>query len=110
MPVVDDPALIEPLGDRLLVRSIAEELTRGGVIVPDVAQGRPEKAEVLAVGPGQRSEKTGELIPMAVAVGDIVIFHRHAGTHIGGLSDDYIIFREQDILARVKDHPSEVTP
>ena len=91
---------IQPLGDRVLVETIKDEETRGGVIIPEsISQARPERARVLAVGPGRHNEKTGELIPMPVSVGDTVIFHRHAGTHIGGLDDDFIIFREQDLLA-----------
>jgi chaperonin GroES len=97
-----DPSQVQPLGDRLLVKSIKEEQV-GSVIIPEISQGRPEKATVLAVGPGNRDPKTGERIPLEIEVGDIVIFHRHAGTHIGGLSDDFIVFREQDILARILD-------
>jgi chaperonin GroES len=55
---------------------------------------------VLAVGPGRRTD-AGELIPLEISVGDEVIFHRHAGVHVGGFDDRLIIFREQDILARV---------
>jgi chaperonin GroES len=95
-----DPNTIHPLGDRLLVETIIEEETRGGIVIPDMAQGRPERARVLAVGPGRRTDQ-GELIPMEIAVGDEVIFHRHAGTQVGSFDDNYIIFREQDILARV---------
>lgn len=98
-----DPSTIHPLGDRVLVKSIKDEETRGGVIIPDMARDRPERAEVLAVGPGLRDPKTGDRIPVDVNVGDIVVFHRHAGTHIGGFDDDFIVFREQDILARIDD-------
>jgi chaperonin GroES len=91
---------IQPLGDRLLVKAIVEEETVGGIVIPQMAQGRPERAEVLAVGPGRRNDQ-GELVPVEISVGDVVIFIRHAGTHIGGLSDDFIVFREQDILARI---------
>ena len=97
-----DATDIHPLGDRVLVETITDEMTVGGVVIPQVAQGRPERARVLAVGPGARND-AGEIVPMEIEVGDVVIFHRHAGTHIGGLDDDFIIFREQDILARVLD-------
>jgi chaperonin GroES len=103
MPWGDDPTQIQPLGDRLLVKTITERENRSGIIIPELAQGRPEMAHVLSVGPGARNEQTGEMIPMPVEPGDVVIFHRHAGTHIGGFDDDYIIFREQDILAKVLD-------
>lgn len=92
---------IQPLGDRLLVETISQKISAGGVHMPDVSLGRPELARVLAVGPGIRNEETGELIEMELVVDDVVIFHRHAGTHIGGLDDSFIIFREQDILAKV---------
>lgn len=97
-----NPTDIQPLGDRVLVETIKEEQTRGGVIIPEISQGRPERARVLAVGPGRQND-TGQVLPMEIEVDDVVIFIRHAGTHVGGLSDDFIIFREQDILARVLD-------
>lgn len=94
--------LIEPLGDRVLVETILETTNRAGIIVPEIAQGRPERGRVLAVGPGHRLERTGEVVPLPVEVGDEVIFHRHAGVHVGSFDDSYIIFREQDLLARVR--------
>lgn len=95
-----DPNYIEPLGDRVLVETIKDTKTEGGVIIPDIiSEGRPERARVLAVGPGRRTDK-GELVPMPVAVGDVVIFNRLAGTHIGGLDSSFIVFREQDLLAK----------
>jgi chaperonin GroES len=98
-----NPDLIEPLGDRVLVETITETETRAGIVIPEMAHGRPERARVLAVGPGRRSEKTGEIQPMPVEVGDEVIFHRHAGVHVGSFDDRFIIFQEKDLLARV--HP-----
>lgn len=98
----EDPAQIEPLADRAFVEFIVEETMRGGIIVPDMAQGRPERATVLAVGPGHLHPKTGELVPMDVQVGDEVIIVRHAGVAVGGFDHDHFaIFREQDILARI---------
>jgi chaperonin GroES len=98
------PDQIQPLGDRLLVEVIKDEMTASGIHIPQmISEGRPERARVLAVGPGRLNEETGERVPMEIEVGDVVIFHRHAGTHIGGLDDDYIVFREQDILCRVLD-------
>lgn len=96
------PEQVEPLGDRVFVEMILEEEIRGGIIVPQNAQGHPEKARVLAVGPGALNEKTGERIPLPVQVGDEVLIARFGGTPVGGLDhDNYVIFREQDLLAKV---------
>lgn len=97
-----EPEQVTPLGDRVFCEMILEEEMRGGIIVPQNAQGHPERAKVLAVGPGHLIEKTGERIPLEIEVGDEVIINRYGGTAIGGFDhDNYVIFREQDILARV---------
>lgn len=101
-----DPKLIQPLGDRVLVEVIIEEQTKTGIFLPEqISRGRPERARVLAVGPGRYNDKLGEIVPMPFQVGDEVIFHRVAGTHIGGMSESFIVFREQDILCKIL--PSE---
>jgi len=91
---------IQPLADRVLVRPIErEEVTKGGIVLPDTAKEKPQEGEVLAVGPGRLSED-GERIPMDVKVGDIVIYAKYGGTEIKGDEDKLMILRESDILAK----------
>ena len=93
---------LQPLGDRLIVEVLEEEETTGsGIVLPDTAREKPQRGSVLAVGPGERSEHSGELIPMDVAVGDEVIFSKYGGTEVKLGSDDVLILRESDVLAKV---------
>ena len=74
---------LQPLEDRIVVRpGEAEETTVSGLVIPDTAKEKPQQGEVLAVGPGRRSEQTGELIPVDVAVGDIVLYSKYGGTEV----------------------------
>lgn len=85
---------IKPLADRVLIEpSEAEEKTKGGIIIPDTAKEKPQKGEVVAVGPGKKDE------PMTVKEGDIVLYGKYAGTEIGIEGSDYLIMRESDIVA-----------
>ncbi|MGE5273047.1 MAG: co-chaperone GroES, partial [Verrucomicrobiota bacterium] len=71
---------LQPLGDRLIVEVLdEEETTISGIVLPDTAKEKPQRGKVLAVGPGNRSEQTGELIPLDVAEGDEVIFSKYGG-------------------------------
>jgi chaperonin GroES len=91
---------LQPLGDRLVVRPIErEEVTRGGLVLPDTAKEKPQEGEVLAVGPGRLSED-GTRIAMDVKVGDIVIYARYGGTEYKVDDKEVIILREVDILAK----------
>ncbi len=93
---------LQPLGDRLVVEVLEEEeTTLGGIVLPDTAKEKPQRGRVLAVGPGSRSETTGELIPMDVAVGDEIIFSKYGGTEVKVGVDEYLILRETDVLAKV---------
>ena len=93
---------IQPLGERVLVKPIArEEVSKGGIVLPDTVKEKPQEGEVLAVGSGKRSEK-GEVIPMEVKVGDIVLYAKYGGTEIKLDGEDLIILRESDILAKKK--------
>ena len=93
-------AKIEPLADRLVVKPIErEEVTRGGIVLPDTAKEKPQEGEVLAVGPGRLSED-GKRIPMDVKVGDIVLYTRYGGTEVKIEDEELIILRESDILAK----------
>jgi chaperonin GroES len=90
----------KPLGDRVLVKPMArEEISRGGIVLPDTVKEKPQEGEVLAVGVGKRSEK-GEHIPMELKVGDIVLYAKYGGTEIKLEGEDLIILRESDILAK----------
>ena len=74
---------LQPLGDRLIVEVLeGEETTSSGIVLPDTAQEKPQRGRVLAVGPGNRSEQTGELIPLDVAEGDEVIYSKYGGTEV----------------------------
>jgi len=91
---------LKPLADRVLVKPIErEEVTKGGIVLPDTAKEKPQEGEVLAVGPGRLSED-GKRIPLDVKVGDIVIYARYGGTEIKIEDEELIILRESDILAK----------
>jgi chaperonin GroES len=93
---------LQPLGDRLIVEVLdEEEMTYSGIVLPDTAKEKPQRGRVLAVGPGNRSEQTGELIPLDVAEGDEVVFSKYGGTEINVGSDELLILRESDVLAKV---------
>ena len=91
---------IKPLGDRIVVRRFeAEEKTTGGLFLPDTAKDKPQKGEVLAVGPG-RLLKDGSRRPLQVKEGDTVLFTNWAGDEFKrGRSEDVLLMREEDVLA-----------
>ncbi|HEU4972236.1 MAG TPA: co-chaperone GroES [Gaiellaceae bacterium] len=92
---------LQPLGDRIIVEILDEEATTAsGIVLPDTAQEKPQRGKVLAVGPGPRDED-GEYIKMDLEVGDEVIFSKYGGTEIKVGSDDVLILRESDVLAKV---------
>ena len=89
---------IKPLADRILLEIVAaEEKTAGGIYIPDNAKEKPQKAKVVAAGPGRKSDN-GELIAMEVKVGDIVLYGKYAGTEIQEDGENYLIIRESDVL------------
>jgi chaperonin GroES len=91
---------LKPLDDRIVVRpSEAEEKTASGLVIPDTAKEKPQQGEVLAVGPGRRSEQTGELIPLDVKVGDVVVYSKYGGTEITVDNEDLLILSARDVLA-----------
>src|SRR5438093_11046818 len=91
---------LQPLGDRLIVEVLEEEeMTVGGIVLPDSAREKPQRGKVLAVGPGSRNDN-GELVPMDVAVGDEIIFSKYGGTEIKAGLEDLLILRESDVLAK----------
>ena len=93
---------LQPLDDRIVVRpSQAEERTSSGLVIPDTAKEKPQQGEVLAVGPGRRSEVSGELIPLDLAVGDTVVYSKYGGTEITVDGEDLLILTSRDVLAKV---------
>lgn len=93
---------IRPLADRVVVKPLpAEEVTKGGLVIPDTAKERPQQGEVIAVGPGRITDD-GKKIPMEVKVGDKVLYGKYAGTEISIDGEEYLIMRESDILAIIE--------
>jgi chaperonin GroES len=94
---------LQPLEDRIIVKpGEAEETTISGLVIPDTAKEKPQQGEVLAEGPGRRSEQTGEIIPLDVKVGDTVVYSKYGGTEITDGGEDVLILNGRDILAIVK--------
>ena len=92
---------LQPLGDRIIVEVLDEdEVTASGIVLPDTAKEKPQRGKVLAVGPGPRDED-GEYIKMDIEEGDEIIFSKYGGTEIKLGSDDVLILRESDVLAKV---------
>jgi chaperonin GroES len=92
---------LQPLGDRLIVEVLEEEeLTVSGIVLPDTAREKPQRGRVLAVGPGARDED-GKYIEIDVAEGDEIVFSKYGGTEIKLGTDDVLILRETDVLAKV---------
>ncbi len=90
---------LRPLGDRVLVKVLAqEEKTAGGILLPDTAKEKPQIGEVSAVGEGRLTDK-GDRLPLEVKVGDRVLYAKYAGTEIRVSGDDFILLAEKDILA-----------
>ena len=93
---------LQPLEDRIVVKpGEAEETTASGLVSPDTAKEKPQQGEVLAVGPGKRSEDSGELIPLDIAVGDTVVYSKYGGTEITSDGEDVLILNARDVLAKI---------
>ena len=91
---------LQPLGDRLIVEVLEEEeTTASGIVLPDTAKEKPQRGRVLAVGKGRYED--GKLIPLDVEVGDEIIFSKYGGTEIKLGTDEVLILRESDVLAKV---------
>ncbi len=93
---------IKPLGDRVVIKPLeCEEVTKGGIVLPDTAKEKPQEGEVIAVGPGRMLDD-GKRAAMEVKVGDIVLFAKYAGTELKRDGENYIILNaDRDILAVV---------
>ena len=93
---------LQPLEDRIVVRSNeAESTTASGLVIPDTAQEKPQQGEVIAVGPGRRSEQSGDIIPVDVAVGDTVVYSKYGGTEITVEGEELLILNARDVLAKM---------
>ena len=93
---------IKPLGDRILVKPVEQEEEKvGGIIIPDTAKEKPQEAEVIAIGPGKVLE-SGERQAMSVSVGDKILYGKYSGTEIKYEDEDYLIMREDDVLAIIE--------
>jgi chaperonin GroES len=92
---------LKPLGDRLIVEVLdEEETTVSGIVLPDTAKEKPQRGRVLAVGPGARDDK-GKYVAMDLEEGDEIVFSKYGGTEIKLGTDEYLILRESDVLAKV---------
>ncbi len=92
---------LKPLGDRLIVEVLDEEdVTFSGIVLPDTAKDKPQRGRVLAVGPGSRDDN-GKFVPMDLEEGDEIVFSKYGGTEIKVGVDEYLILRENDVLAKV---------
>jgi chaperonin GroES len=93
---------LNPLEDRIVVRpNDAEAKTASGLVIPDTAKEKPQQGEVLAAGPGRRSENTGEIIPLGVKAGDTVVYSKYGGTEITVDGEDLLILSGRDVLATI---------
>ena len=93
---------LKPLGDRVVIKPREQdEMTASGIILPDTAKEKPQQGDVLAIGPGRRDDD-GEYIPLDVALGDVVLYPKYAGTEVKLDGEKYLILKESDILAIVQ--------
>jgi chaperonin GroES len=90
---------VKPLADRIILRPLeAEQKTAGGIIIPDAAKEKPQKGEIVAVGPGKVAD-SGQKIEMSLKTGDKVLYGKYSGTEVSIDGQDYLIMKESDVLA-----------
>jgi len=95
------PRTFQPLGDRILVKpSEREEVSRGGIVLPDTAKEKPQEGEIIAIGPGRLTDE-GKRVPMDLKKGETVLYAKYGGTEIREDEVDYLLLSERDILAKV---------
>lgn len=93
---------LRPLQDRILVKRVEEETkTAGGLFIPETAKEKPQRGEIVAVGNGKKTED-GKVLPLDVKVGDTVLFGKYSGTEVKVDNEDYLMMREDDLLAVVE--------
>jgi len=94
--------MLKPIGDRIVAKALsAKEVTPGGIVLPDSAQEKPLEGEVIAVGPGAQLD-SGKIRPMDVKPGDKIIYGKYAGTEVKVGAEEYIILRQEDVLAIIE--------
>ncbi len=93
---------LRPLQDRIIVKRVEEETkTAGGLFIPETAKEKPQRGKIVAAGNGKKTED-GKVLPLDVKIGDIVLFGKYAGTEVKVDGEDYLMMREDDILAVVE--------
>ncbi|HIJ87112.1 MAG: co-chaperone GroES [Desulfuromonadaceae bacterium] len=93
---------LRPLQDRIIVKRVEEETkTAGGLFIPETAKEKPQRGQIIAAGNGKKTED-GKVLPLDVKIGDIVLFGKYAGTEVKVDGEDYLMMREDDILAVVE--------
>ncbi|MBW3661944.1 MAG: co-chaperone GroES [Actinobacteria bacterium] len=96
----DTKVRIKPLEDRVVVTlDESEETTSSGLVIPDTAKEKPQQGTIVAVGPGKRSEQTGDLVPLDISEGDTVLFSKYGGTEVKVDGQEYLILSARDVLA-----------
>jgi chaperonin GroES len=94
---------VKPLNDRVLVKRLEEmQVTKGGIYIPDTAKEKPVEGKVISVGPGKVNDQ-GNRVPLNVKEGDKILFGRYAGSEIKVEGEEYLMMREDDILAVIED-------
>lgn len=102
MAVTTTAIKIQPLGDRVVVKPLESgSKTKGGIVLPDTAKEKPQEGEIVAIGKGKLLEN-GEIRPLEVKVGDKILYGKYSGTEITLDEQEYLILREEDILAIIK--------
>jgi len=93
---------VQPLGDRILVEILeAKDKTKGGIVLPDTAKEKPQEAKVISVGKGKVSDE-GKAVPLELKTGDKILFGKYTGTEITVDDKEYLILKEEDVLAIIK--------
>jgi chaperonin GroES len=94
--------MLKPLGDRIIIEAItAEEVTKGGIVLPDSAKEKPQEGKVVAVGPGKQMDN-GKVAPMEVKIGDRVVYSKYGGSEIKINGSEFIVLRQDDVLGIVE--------
>ena len=92
-----------PIYDRIVVKRVEEkEVKKGSIIIPDTAKEKPQKAQVIAVGPGKTTEE-GKVIPLTVKIGDFVLIGKYAGNELRVDDNEYVFLREDEILSKIEE-------